>query len=462
VAALLLSTVFAVPASAETLAEALAMAYGSNPQLQAERARLRATDELVPQALSNWRPTVQVTGSGGISRTDSSSSSSRVDAASSAAALSAGTGSGTQTIRTSDVQLQMAQPLYRGGRTVAQTSQAENLVRAERATLIATEQTVLLNAATAYFDVLRDQSLLDIQIENERVLRGLLQATQAQYRVGTVLETDLQLAQSRLSTAVAQRQTAEGNLETSRETYAQVVGQAPQTLVMPAERPVLPAALDHAKRLAASDNPNVVAAQFNRSAAEDQVKVVRGQLFPTLSVNGTASRSATSQGDRSTDDLSVTAQVSMPLYEAGSVWSQTRQAKQTVSQRASDIDTARRQSVQQAGAAWDAYVSARATILSNRDAVTAQAAALRGVEAQYRAGTRSIIDVLNETQNLLTTRVNLVTAQHNEAVAVYQVTTAIGRMTAVDLRLPVALYDADRNYGYVRDKWFGEDLPDSR
>jgi TolC family type I secretion outer membrane protein len=448
------------PATAETLAEALALAYASNPQLQSERARLRATDELVPQALSNWRPTVQVTGSGGISRTDTSTS--RADAASSAAALSAGTGSGTQTIRTHDVQLQLNQPLYRGGRTVAQTAQAENLVRAERATLLATEQTVLLNGATAYFDVLRDQALLDIQIENEHVLRGLAQATAAQVRAGTALETDLQLAQSRLSTAVSQRQTAEGNLATSRETYAQVIGQPPQALVMPEERPVLPTAADAAKRLAATANPNVIAAQFNRSAAEDQVNVVRGQLLPALSVSGTASRSATSQGDRTTDDLSVTAQVTMPLYEAGSVWSQTRQAKQTVAQRAADVDTARRQAVQQAGAAWEALASARATIASNRDAVAAQAAAVRGVEAQYRAGTRSIIDVLNETQNLLTTRVNLVTAQHNEAVAVYQVASAVGRLTAIDLRLPVALYDADRNYAAVRDKWLGEDIPVER
>jgi TolC family type I secretion outer membrane protein len=448
------------PATAETLAEALALAYASNPQLQSERARLRGTDELVPQALSNWRPTVQVTGSGGISRTDTSTS--RADAASSAAALSAGTGSGTQTIRTHDVQLQLNQPLYRGGRTVAQTAQAENLVRAERATLLATEQTVLLNGATAYFDVLRDQALLDIQIENEHVLRGLAQATAAQVRAGTALETDLQLAQSRLSTAVSQRQTAEGNLATSRETYAQVIGQPPQALVMPEERPVLPTAADAAKRLAATANPNVIAAQFNRSAAEDQVNVVRGQLLPALSVSGTASRSATSQGDRTTDDLSVTAQVTMPLYEAGSVWSQTRQAKQTVAQRAADVDTARRQAVQQAGAAWEALASARATIASNRDAVAAQAAAVRGVEAQYRAGTRSIIDVLNETQNLLTTRVNLVTAQHNEAVAVYQVASAVGRLTAIDLRLPVALYDADRNYAAVRDKWLGEDIPVER
>jgi len=233
-------------------------------------------------------------------------------------------------------------------------------------------------------------------------------------------------------------------------------------LSMPSERPVLPTGLDEAKRLAATANANVVAAQFNRSAAEDNVKVVRGQLLPTLSVNGTASRNNSSQGDRTTDDLSVTAQVSVPLYEAGSVWSQTRQAKQTVAQRAFDIDTARRQAVQQAGAAWEALVSAQASIVSNRDAVTAESAAVRGVEAQYRAGTRSIIDVLNETQNLLNNQINLVNAQHSQLAALFQVASAIGRLTAVDLRLPVDLYDADRNYGAVRDKWFGEDLPGER
>jgi outer membrane protein TolC len=190
--------------------------------------------------------------------------------------------------------------------------------------------------------------------------------------------------------------------------------------------------------------------------------VVRGQLLPALSVNGIASRNATSQGDRTTDDLSVTAQITMPLYEAGLVYSQTREAKQTLAQRIHDRDTAERQAIQTAGAAWEALVSARATIVSNSDAVRAEEAALRGLQAQYRAGTRSIIDVLNETQILLTDRINLATSQYNEAVAIYQLASAIGRLTALDLALPVALYDVDRNYGYVRDKWFGEDIPAER
>jgi TolC family type I secretion outer membrane protein len=457
-----------LPAHAETLPEALALAYESNPQLQSERARLRATDELVPQALSNWRPTVQITGSGGIQRTDTSTSSrdgatgAAIAAATGGGVAVTGGGSGTQTIRSHDYQMTISQPLYRGGRTVAQTSQAENLVRAERATLVATEQTVLLNGATAFFAVLRDQVLLDLQIANEQVLREQAQAVRVQVRVGTALDTDLALANARLSTAVAGRQTAEGNLATSRDTYAQVIGQMPGKLVPPAAHPVLPTSTEETQRLAASANPSVLAAEFNRAAGEDAIRVVRGQLLPLLSVNGIASRNATSQGDRTTDDLSVTAQVTMPLYEAGLVYSQTREAKQTLARLTYDRDTAARQAVQAAGAAWEALVSARATIVSNGAAVRAEETALRGIQAQYRAGTRSIIDVLNETQNLLTNRINLATSQYNEAVAAYQVASAIGRLTALDLALPVALYDADRNYGYVRDKWIGEDIPPER
>jgi outer membrane protein len=445
-------------AAGETLTEALAMAYRGNPQLLSERARLRATDEQVPQALANWRPTVQVTGSAGITRTDTSGRGGNSGTTLSGANGITGSGSGTQIVRSHDYQMTISQPLYRGGRSVAQTAEAENLVRAERATLLATEQTILLNAATAFMDVVRDQALLDLQIENEQILRDLLRATQAQLRAGTALDTDVQLAQGRLSTAIAGRQTAEANLATSRETYRLVIGQAPQRLDYPPERPVLPVNGEEAKQLASIGNPNVVAAQFTRAAAMDAVGVVRGQLLPTLSLNGTASRSVASQsGDRTTDELSVTAQVSMPLYEAGTIYSQTREAKETVSQRTHDLETAQRQAVQQAGAAWEALVSGRATIVSNQDAVRAEEAALRGIQAQYRAGTRSIIDVLNETQNLLNNRINLANALHNEPVAAFQLATAVGRLTALDLKLPVDLYDANAHYDTVRGKWHGLD-----
>jgi outer membrane protein len=454
-----------VPAAGQTLQEALAMAYATNPQLLSERARLRATDEQVAQALSGWRPTVQITGTGGLSRQSSNTTGggapATVTTAGGTTALGAASGSGTQILRSHSYELSISQPLYRGGRTAAQTAQAENLVRAERATLAATEQSVLLNAAVAFVAVLRDQALLDLQIDNEQILRGQLQASQAQYRAGTALETDVQLAQSRLSTATAARQTAEGNLASSRETFQQVVGQAPQRLVAPTAWPSLPTRLADVKELAATVNPAVVAAQFTRAAAQDAVRVVRGQLLPQVSLNGAASRNVVSQSsERATDDLEVTAQVTMPLYEGGIVYSQSREAQQTVAQRTHDLDTARRQAVQTAGVAWDALLSARASIASNRDAVRAEEAALRGIQAQYRAGTRSIIDLLNEQQVLLNNRLNLVTAQYNEANAVFQLASAVGRFNAIDLNLPADLYDPNSNYEGVREKWIGFGTPE--
>jgi TolC family type I secretion outer membrane protein len=457
----------AAAASAQSLEEALAAAYSTNPQLLSERARLRATDEQVAQALSGWRPTVEVQSSAGLSRFSSSGggSSGRITIPGTTTTVQTGgvSSSGTQTLRSHSYGLSVTQPLYRGGRTVAQTAQAESIVRAERATLVATEQTVLLNAATAYMDVLRDEALLRLQIDNEQILRQQLQAVEAQFRFGTAIETDVQLARSRLATAVSGRQTAEGNLATSRESYEQFVGEPPQRLSAPRRRPPVPATLDLTKRLAATSNPTVIAADFTRQAAIDSVRVVRGQLLPQISLNGQADRSVSAQSvDRTTDDLSVTAQVTVPLYEGGQVYSQVREAQQTVAQRTHDLDAARRQAVQTAGAAWDAWQSARATILSNEEAVRAEEAALRGIQAQYRAGTRSIIDVLNEQQVLLNNRINLVAAQRNEAVAAFQIAVAVGRFTAIDLALPVMPYDPNRNYNTVREKWIGYDLPDSR
>jgi outer membrane protein len=447
------TTLWGAPAHTQTLSEALAMAYLRNPQIMSGRAKLRATDEQASQALSNWRPTVSATGSVGASRNETTTSSgSNSNNTSSLGNF----GGQSQTVNPRSYQLTLSQPVWRGGRTVAQTAQAENTILAERANLTATEQTALLNAVTAYMDVLRDEALLGLQIDNEQILREQVQASDAQARAGTALDTDVLLARSRLSTAIANRRTAEQTLATSRETYRQYVGDAPQRLIFPQARPGLPDTLDAAKDAAATVNPNVVAASFNRRAASDNVDVVRGQLLPTVSLNGTATRNVDQQvTGRTSDALSVTAQVSVPLYEAGSVYSQARQAAQTVTQRLSDFDTARDQAVQSVASAWNSLQAARASILSTQDAVRAQEAAVRGIQAQNRAGTRTILDVLNEQQTLLNNRINLVTAQRNEVVAEYQVISGVGRLTARDLGLDVPLYDPTQYYDSVRNKWFG-------
>jgi TolC family type I secretion outer membrane protein len=432
------------PAAAQTLTEAFGYAYNTNPQLLAQRASLRATDESVPQALANWRPTVTFNGSAG--KTD--------------AFFKPGTGvpeTHNEFVPRS-LSLTVTQPVYRGGRTEAQTRQAINTVQAARAQTLAIETTVFQAVAQAYIDTVRDQTLVEVNRNNEAVLRKQLEATQERFRVGEVTRTDVAQAESSLAQATATRIASEGQLEVSRANYARAVGHPPGRLIFPRERPALPATRDEALSLAANDNPAVISANFTELAARDNVDLVRGQLLPQISVVGTLSRSfgpSVTLSSARQDSGSVVAQLTMPLYEGGAIYSQTRQAEQTVGQRRSQVDDARRQAVQQATQNWETLTAARAAIASFAAAVRAAQIALEGVQQEALVGSRTVLDVLISQQQLFTTQSQLVGAQHDAAVAEFNLAAATGRLIAPELKLPVQLYDMERHYKAVKDKWAG-------
>ena len=382
----------ATPASAQTLTEAFAYTYNNNPQILAQRALLRATDEQVPQALANWRPTVTLTGTAGFER-----------------AGIAARGSSTQfsSFEPRAADLRITQPLYRGGRTEAQTRQAINTVQSTRAQTLGVETQVFQSVAQTYLDVVRDQTLVEVNRSNEQVLRRQLEATQDRFRVGEVTRTDVAQAESQLAQATAQRINAEGQLEVSRANYARAVGHPPGRLVQPRERPVLPATRDEALTLAANNNPNVISAMFTELAARDNIDLVRGQLLPTINLVGDLSRSfAPSVALQTTrqDTASAVLQLTMPLYEGGAIWSQTRAAEQTVGQRRGQLDDARRLAVQQATQAWETLQSARAAITSFGAAVRAAQIALEGIQQEALVGSRTVLDVLISEQQLFTTQ----------------------------------------------------------
>lgn len=442
-------TLVATPTAAQTLTEAFAYAYNNNPQLLAQRAALRATDETVPQALAGWRPTVNFNASAGFNRTG-------VGTTDPTTGVNQPTQFGSFVPRTMAVQA--TQPIYRGGRTEAQTRQAINTVQAARAQTLAVETSVFQQVAQAYLDVVRDQTLVEVARNNEQVLRKQLQATQDRFRVGEVTRTDVAQAESSLAQATAQRITAEGTLEVSRANFARQVGHPPGRLIMPRQRPVLPATREEALTLAASNNPNVIAASFTELAARNNIDVVRGQLMPQISVVGTLSRSFSAsfqQQNARIDSAQVVAQLTMPLYEGGAVYSQTRQAEQTVGQRRSQVDDARRVAVQSATQSWETLQAARASIASFGAAVRAAQIALEGTQQEALVGSRTVLDVLLAEQQLFTTQSQLVGAQHDAALQEFVLAAAIGQLIAPELKLPVKLYDMESHYKLVKDKWFG-------
>jgi len=437
-AALAFGVLLAEPVAAQTLNEALSTAYASNPTLQAARAELRTINEQVPQALSNWRPQVTVNGSAGAQRIDNDGARD------------------PQTTIPLSTDLTVSQSLYRGGRTVADTRRAEATVSAQRGLLSVIEQDTLFSAATAYMDVWRDQSVLELNLNNEKVLRRQLEASEDRFEVGEITRTDVAQSESRLARAVGDRVQAEGNLTASRAIYQELIGEFPELLEAPPPVANLPATQEEVTVAAIDANPSVVAANFLEEAERHNVRLQFGQLLPEVALVGTLSHDQDTSSTRDESDRArILAQVTVPIYQQGFVSSQIREAKQRSSQRRLEIDAARRTAEQQSITAWEALQTARAQIEAFESEVRATTIALEGVRQENAVGARTILDILDAEQEFLDAQVNLVRAQRDEIVASYQVLQAMGLMTAQYLALPVTLYDPDSDLEEVRDVWYG-------
>ncbi len=429
---------------AQNLLEALALAYSNNPTLQAQRARLRSVDEGVPQALSGWRPDVRFTTEVGKLRRRTNNTG--------------GFGSGDDSRSFYSGGFRVTQNVYAGGTTEAEIKQAKHEVSAERARLMTTEQGVLLDGVKAYMDVFREEAVLRLNINNEQVLSRQLQATRDRFNVGEVTRTDVAQAESRLARATAERIQAEGDLEVSRAFFEQIVGAKPTVVPNPGYPAVLPAEIDEAVSLARDGNPAVISAIFDERAARAFMEATKGELLPSVDLVGDASRSRNEGApDRTVDDITVTAELTVPLYQQGAVSSRIREAIQLASESQLQVEEARRAAIEDAKSGFEQLLTARASIQSREAEVRAAKIALEGVEQEAAVGSRTVLDVLDAEQELLDAQVSLVLDQRDAIVTSYELLAAVGRLTARELGLPVDLYDQKTHYLKVRDKLWGYD-----
>ena len=433
-----------------TLAEALAATYSNQPALQAERAKLRATDENVPAALAGWRPTVVLAGSTGYGDGATRSFSPLL--------LPRNPNTVARTNRlVGTAQASVTQNIYNGGKTQGNVNRAKNQVMAERALLIAQEQSSFNSTVGAYVGVVQTKQLLELQVNNEQVLVKQLQATNDRFRVGEITRTDVAQAEAALAGATATRETAIGNLQTARGTFRQFVGVFPPDDLLEPQPLDLPVKSEQeASALSVVNNPNVISALFNDASAKDAIDVAFAALLPQVSVQGQTFQQNNSGASRSVSNgYQVIAQLSVPIYQGGSEYAAVRQARQAQQQTSQLIDDARRTAAQNAVQAWDTLAAAKAAANSTRAQIRANQIALEGVEREAIVGSRTTLDVLNATQLLLTSRTTLVQNLSQVVIASYSVAVAIGRLTARDMHLPVPLYDETSYYEAVKDRWVG-------
>ncbi len=467
----LLCVVFAEPSLAETLASAMARAYYSNPDLNQQRAAVRAQDENVAIKKSGYRPSLAAVADIGFQANRATLGDNQVfDPVPTDPQTGHVNGYRPPKVSNSvsqgrDAGLQISQNLFNGGRTMNGVRQADLQVLGARETMRNTEQNVLFDAATYYMNVLRDTAILSLTRNNVTVLQEQLRQTNDRFKVGEVTRTDVAQAEASLALGQAQAVQAESNLKTSIANYRRVIGVEPKRLepAKPPER-FLPKTLNEAIDISQAEHPSIQAALHGVDAAALGVNIAEAGLYPTANLTGSALFSNDPKGlprSRNTN-YTITGNITMPLYDGGVTFASTRQAKEVLGQTRLQADLQRDLVRANAVSSWAQFTNSIAVIQSVQAQVTANEVALNGVREEAKVGQRTTLDVLNAQQTLLTSRVNLVTAQRDRVVFGYAVLSALGRLSADTLALPVERYDPQIHYEQVKDKWFGLRTPDGR
>jgi len=451
-AVVLLGQLAAFSAYADTMEGALLRAYRNNPQLNAQRASVRVTDENVPQALAGYRPKVAGTFTAGVGYTDQLADGS----------VGKKIEQGDQTPHSA--ALTVTQTLYNGNQTANKTRAAESQVSGAREGLRLMEQSVLLAAATIYMDYLRDAAILEVQRSNTHVLELTLRQTRDRYSAGLVTPTDVAQSEAQLAAAKSQELAAVSTLTTTRANFRRIIGIEPANLqpASPVDR-YLPPTVGGAIELALRQNPNVTAAMYGVDVSFLTVKINEGALYPSVSLQATVSK----VWDPNITTINqftaaANAQLNVPIYQGGAEYSLIRQSKETLAQQRLTLDQVRDQARADLVTAWGQLLAGKAQVTAAQSQVEASEIAYLGTTKEAQVGQRTVIDILNAQQTLVNARVALVTAQHDRVVASYAVLNAIGRLSPQVLHLSTQTYDASVHYQQVRDNWVGVSTPDGR
>ncbi|WP_112382619.1 TolC family outer membrane protein [Sphingomonas carotinifaciens] len=443
-----------VPASADTLREALLKAYQGNPTITGQRAQQRATDENVPIARAGALPTVNATGQ--LTEFVVQANNNFVNPT-----------------RQGVANVQLSVPIYQGGAVKNGLRAAETRVDAGRATLRSTEAQIFTSVVSAYMNVIRDEAVVGLNTQNVRVLETNLRASRDRFEVGDLTRTDVAQSEARLAQARAQLQSAEAQLIASREDYINVVGSPPDRLEQPPSLPNLPDAPSTAVSVALESNPQLLAARRNADATRFDIGVARANRLPRL--NAVTSGSYFNYLDSLTDqavragipgsgkNVNAGLQLNVPLFQGGRPAAQVRQAEALRAQAIENVTATERQVIAQARSAYAQWQASRQVIASSEAAVSANTLSLEGVRAENSVGTRTVIEILNAEQELLNSQVQLVTARRDAYVAGFALLAAMGNAEARDLGLDGGvLYDPVINYRRVRNRindWGGDGEP---
>ncbi len=419
-------------AHAESLADAIAMAYSNNPTLTRARSQQQATDETYVQTKSQLGPSLTA----GASVTDADHGSIFSPRSTTAADISA-----TQTLFAS------------GGLSASLAASKDNVLSGQQS-LRSTEGQVLLNVISVYTAVYRDQQSLQISQDNYDILKKQLDQTQAQFDAGQLTRTDVAQSQARLSASAAALAQAQAQLDGDRASYVAIVGQSPVALDPVPDLPGLPADFNSALDTAQNNNPDLVAAKYAENAAKDNLRAEKSVFGPTIGLSASLGESAATKDLHlgGTEEASTTLRLSIPLFSSGLNGSRVRQASDNYSAQQSTTELTRRQVVADVSQAWSQMLAAKSAVTSNQEQVNAAQVAADGVKTEQQVGLRTNIEVLNAEQELKSAQLDLVNAERTQYVAAAQLLEVMGNLTAQTFDSSATIYDPNKHFDKVKAK----------
>ena len=426
---------------AETINSALASAYNNNPTLNAQRAATRAVDESIAIAKSGYRPTVTANANIGLSRT---------------------TAGGTETnLAPGGFGVVINQTLWDSYLTQNNVNSAQAAVSASQQALRNAEQNILFNGAAAYLDVLRDRSIVSFQRKSLEFLNEQVRSEQTRFDVGEATRTDV--AQARASRAAAQAAVslAAANLKSSEAVYRQIIGNNPKKLsLVKGVDKKFPLSTGKGMVIAQREHPAIKSTEFLVDQAIFNVKSAESGLLPRVDLQASATRNFDQNTTTSViDNQSVTATLTVPIYQGGAQSGQIRQNKETLGQRRIEVDESVDSVRAAVVSAYSQYEGAKAALTANQEQLKAAKLALEGAVEERKVGQRTTLDVLDTQTQVINAQIALANSSRDIKVAGYAILSAIGRLSAKNLGLQVAVYEPEVHKKAVEDKWFGLRTP---
>ena len=417
-------------ASAVTLQQALIQAYQTNPSLEVSRASLRSQDETVVQAGAGKRPSVSASGS---------------------ANYSADINALDDTDNTLRASLDARLVIFDGGRTADAVNAAAYMVYASRENLKASDQSVLLSAATAYLDVRRDQKFLALAQNDVNVIEQQVKAMEDRFAVGAVTRTDVALVKARLAATKTSLAASSGRLALSKEIYRAIIGAEPVNLQSAPALPRLPNSLAEAESIAMREHPSILAARFAEKAAEFDISRARAVSLGTVTLGGSVAYSNIAGAIEGTEaSISLSGQI--PIYNGGVLSSSIRSAAQILESRKATTQNVMRQIRQATASSWANIRVGRASITAANLQIEASQIAYEAIKEETRLGSRTTLDLLDAEQDLLSAKSNLASAQRDEYVAALNLLSSMGLLTVENLDLGIPAYDPQVNFDAVTSK----------